>query len=73
MKVIYKKSIVEKMDEAIHVAEYEYPKKEIEKFILTREEYNELCRNLKPFAFYTITGGVTNTTSYRGVPIEIGD
>lgn len=77
MKVIYKKSIVEKMDEAIRVAEHEYPKKEIEKFVLTKEEYNELSSCLLQYCHYvysTETGKVfPGLCEYRGIRIEVED
>lgn len=77
MKVIYKKSIVEKMDEAILGASYGYSAK-IEKFVLTEEEYNELSSYLLKYCHYVY---ITETPSrvfpslceYRGFKVERED
>lgn len=78
MKVIYKKSIIEKMDGAIlEVNSRLHGKKEIEKFVLTEEEYNELSSYLLQYCHYvynTENGKVfPGLCEYRGFKVEKED
>ena len=78
MKVIYKKSITEEMDEAILMAKYEYPEKEIEKFVLTHNEYNELSEYMLKYCHYVYITDNPNkvfpsSCEYRGIKVEKED
>ena len=62
MKVIYKKSIIDKLLDAI--AEARLHEKEIEKIVLTKEE---ACEFLKSCSFTTTVAGGT----FFGVRVEV--
>lgn len=64
MKVVYKKSIIDKLIDAI--AEAQLNGKEIEKIVLTRAEAYELKKSC-PFHTYNL-GEV-----FAGVPVEVED
>lgn len=76
MKVVYKKSIIEKMDEAIRVAKYEYPAKEIEKFVITQEELEELdafCSSRSTQSYYEMCKRYNIPMDYFGIRVEVED
>lgn len=64
MKVVYKKSIIDKLVDAI--TEAQMHNKEIEKFVLTKAEADELQKSC-PFTIRTL-GQV-----FAGVPFEVED
>lgn len=73
MKVVYKKTILEKMDDEI-LQSYKLNKK-IEKFILSVDEWEELCTKFKYICTYPISGvdrlEEGHKATYKGFPIYV--
>lgn len=63
MKVVYKKSIIDKLLDAI--AEARLNGKEIEKFVLTKAEAYELQKSCPFYTYYSLE------KTFAGVPIEV--
>lgn len=75
MKVIYKKSVVEKMDEAILEASSRLSgKKEIEKFVLTEEEHEEFLSCQLPIFYWSVSSPEPQRLcKHRGFKVERED
>lgn len=70
MKVVYTKTILEKIDEEIFES-YKL-NKEIEKIILSREEWEEMYSEIKQTCIYpVIVLELGDETKYKGIPIYI--
>lgn len=60
MKVVERSSIVAQMDLAINMAEFAKPKRQIAKFVLTLDEYQEFLTTMKKMV-----------KEYRTIPVEM--
>lgn len=70
MKVVYKKTILEKIDEEI--LESYRQNKEIEKIILSREEREKMCNEVIQMCICPITDlELGDKMKYKGIPILI--
>lgn len=73
MKVVYKKTILEKIEDEI-LRSHGLNKK-IEKFILSVDEWEELCTKFKYICTYSISGvdqlEEGHKATYKGIPIYV--
>lgn len=70
MKVVYKKTILEKIDEEIFES-YKL-NKEIEKIVMSQEEWEEMYNEIKQTYIYpVIVLDFGDETKYRGIPIYV--
>lgn len=70
MQVVYEKSILEKIDDAI--IEAKKSNKKIEKFVLTRKEWRELYEHFCDYPIKTLNHTVDGI-KIQGIKVEVVD
>ena len=68
MKVIYKKTIVEQMNDAIYEANA--VGKKIEKIQLNEDEWVEFVGIVRPYVVYDYDNNYKGGVSYNNIPVE---
>lgn len=68
MKVIYKKSIVEQMNDAIDSAREQNEK--IEKFELNKQEWDEFINRVSRWVSYNVEKDISTGVTYAGIAVE---